>query len=430
MSYGRETEVIGMSSHRILPDIVSQHFADATSLYSIRSRLACAPHVRVRHLRRFDDRLEAHVDGLDVAGEQIWPICEAALSRQTPGILFAAAVVAILRNRFGRLEQLCSLAQVVPECERGLKSAFGWVEQDQLRGIVAPLLSSSDPYRRLIGITACALHRVSPGQARDVALEDDSSALRARALRAAGELGRRDLLPTCLKQLNSEDMPTRFWAAWATVLLGNQGQGLEALRTVAETADTFQHRALTLALLALDPEQGWAWLSANFSEPESLRRMLWGSGVVGDPTVVPWLVQQMAEPATARIAGEAFSLITGLDLAYLDLERKPPEQPVAGPNDNPDDPNVEMDDDDGLPWPNPERIDAWWRANGGRFQAGTRYFMGSLPTREHCLRVLREGFQRQRILAAHHLCLLAPGTVLFEWRAPAARQQRLLGGLD
>jgi uncharacterized protein (TIGR02270 family) len=85
-----------------------------------------------------------------------------------------------------------------------------------------------------------------------------------------------------------------------------------------------------------------------------------------------------------------------------------------------------MDEDEGLPWPDPERIAKWWQANGGRFEAGTRYFLGAPVTRENCLRALKEGFQRQRILAAHYLCLLEPGTVLFEWRAPAFRQQRLL----
>jgi hypothetical protein len=34
--------------------------------------------------------------------------------------------------------------------------------------------------------------------------------------------------------------------------------------------------------------------------------------------------------------------------------------------------------------------------------------------------------QRQRILAAHYLCLLDPGTPLFNTSAPAWRQQRWL----
>jgi len=136
----------------------------------------------------------------------------------------------------------------------------------------------------------------------------------------------------------------------------------------------------------------------------------------------------MDEPALARLAGESFSLITGLDLAYLDLERNPPEGVDFGPNDDPEDDNVAMDEDDSLPWPDPARIAAWWQAHGNSFVAGGRYFMGEPPSTAHALKVLREGFQRQRSAAALYLCLLQPGTALFNTAAPAWRQQRLLRG--
>ena len=127
-----------------------------------------------------------------------------------------------------------------------------------------------------------------------------------------------------------------------------------------------------------------------------------------------------------RLAGESFSFITGLDLAYLDLERKPPENFESGPNDDPNDDNVEMDADDGLPWPDPIKIQKWWDANKLKFQNGSRYFMGQPVTVEHCKQVLKDGYQRQRIAAAQYLCLLQPGTVLFPTSAPAWRQKRLL----
>jgi hypothetical protein len=44
--------------------------------------------------------------------------------------------------------------------------------------------------------------------------------------------------------------------------------------------------------------------------------------------------------------------------------------------------------------------------------------------------VLKTGHQRQRILAAHYLCLLNPGTPLFNTSAPAWRQQRLLAQMQ
>jgi uncharacterized protein (TIGR02270 family) len=415
---------------RKAPDtVLSQHAEDAAVLHSIRTALTAAPHVKLKHIRRFDDRVAAHLDGLSVAGEHAWPMLDAALASPSPGAVFAAAVMAIEGKSTERLNRLYALAEAMPEAQRGLVAAFGWVEQDRLRGIVAGLLASPTPFLRLLGIAVCAMHRVDPGKARDAALEGPVAELRARALRAAGELGRRELLPTCLGMLKAEDEASRFWAAWSAVVLGNRGAGLAALREFGDTPSRFQARAFRLALQAMDQADARAWLRRMSGNPENTRLLIQGTGNVGDPLVVPWLIEHMSDVKTARLAGEAFSVMTGLDLAYLDLEIKPPQNGGAGPNDDPDDPNVDMDTDDGLPWPDPERITRWWESNGGRFAPGARYFLGAPLTREHCLRGLKEGFQRQRILAAHYLCILEPGTTLFEWRAPSARQQRLLAAM-
>jgi uncharacterized protein (TIGR02270 family) len=161
-------------------------------------------------------------------------------------------------------------------------------------------------------------------------------------------------------------------------------------------------------------------------EPKDTRMLIQAVGVAGDPHYIPWLMEQMADLKVARLAGEAFSVITGADLAFIDLERRPPEDVELGPNDNPEDEDVGMDPDDGLPWPDPAKVRVWWEANRHRFPAGVRHFMGEPPNPENCRRVLREGYQRQRIAAALYLALLRPGTPLFPTSAPAWRQKRWL----
>ena len=42
----------------------------------------------------------------------------------------------------------------------------------------------------------------------------------ARALKAAGELGRKDLVAHCRQATEAEDDEVRFWAAWSAALLG------------------------------------------------------------------------------------------------------------------------------------------------------------------------------------------------------------------
>ena len=94
-------------------------------------------------------------------------------------------------------------------------------------------------------------------------------------------------------------------------------------------------------------------LKALAPNPANQRTLIQGTGIAGDPFYVPWLIKQMADEKTTRLAGESFSFMTGLDLAYLDLERKPPEGVEFGPTDNPEDEEVAMDADDSLPWPDP-----------------------------------------------------------------------------
>jgi uncharacterized protein (TIGR02270 family) len=295
---------------------------------------------------------------------------------------------------------------------------------------VSALLASTDPLRRLTGIAASAMHRVDPGLVSAHRLEDTDAAVRARAFRTAAELGKRELVSSVAAFMNDEDSACQLWAAWAAVVLGDRESALDLLQTAAGAAGPMQQRALQLALLAMPIARAHEALRRLAQQPDSARALIVGSGLVGDPGYIPWLIGHMADDKLARLAGESFSTITGVDLAWLDLERKPPEGLESGPTDNPEDTDIGMDADDGLPWPDQARVQAWWNGNGARFAAGTRHFVGAAPSRSHCMEVLKDGYQRQRIAAAYHLCLLDPGTPLFEWRAPAWRQQRELARMN
>jgi uncharacterized protein (TIGR02270 family) len=311
-------------------------------------------------------------------------------------------------------------------------SAFGWVSAARLPGLVKPLVVANEPSARLTGIAACAVHRVNPGLLARRQFEDPSPAVRLRALRAAGEIGCAELAPV-LRACQSPDGGggTRFWASWSAVLLGDRGAALNHLAEVGVVAGAHRDRALSLTLQAMELGAAHDVLRRLALDPNQTRWLIRGAGIAGDATYVPWLIRHhMSDPRTAPSAGEAFTLITGVDLAVHRLDWERPRTVQAGPNDDPDDEDVDIDADEGLTWPDPVKVAAWWEANGHRFQAGIRYFMGAPVTRAHCLDVLKNGDQRQRILAAHYLCLLEPGTPLFNTSAPAWRQQRVLAQMS
>ena len=413
------------ASEKSISIAVLQHVEESAVLRNIRSSLIEAPHVKLHHLRRFDDRLAAHLDGISVARDDGWTLCLAALQNPGTAELFVATVRAVEERRLDGLQQLLAVSEAMHETD-GPVSAFGWLEPASLQGIVKGLLVASEPFRRLIGVAACAVHRIDFRVSKAHHSRDVAPAVRARALRSAGELGLTEQAVDCTSAISDEDPDCSFWAAWSSVVLGNRNRGLDALTRVGETAGVHEARAFRLAFQAMSLDAAHKVLQQLGGAPGSVPRLIRGSGLSGNPTYVPWRMSHMSNDKTARLAGEAFSLITGTDLALLDLERNPPENFEPGPTDDPNDPNVEMDPDEGLPWPDAELIRQWWDANRRRFTEGVRYFMGAPVTREHCISVLKSGFQRQRILAAHYLCLLEPGTALFNTSAPAWRQQRQL----
>ncbi len=407
--------------------VVQQHADDAAVLRNTRTFLVSGPHVKLHQLGRLDDRLAAHLDGLAVAGEYGSKLAATALVNPGRGEAFAAAVRAIEGRDVLGLDKLLVIAEAAPESLSGVISAFGWVSTVNLRGITKAFLESPSPLLRQVGIAACDMHQVDPGTVVvDAAVRDDNTALRARALRVVADLGLVDHLPACTDALADEDPGCAYQAARAGVLLGHRGASVSALHRIAMAPGRWRSRALGLLVKLQSPADAHATLKALAKDPACIRLLIQGIGTAGDPHYVPWLIQQMQDLKLSRLAGESFSYITGLDLAYLDLERKPPEGVEFGPNDDPNDDNVAMDEDDGLPWPDVEKVSNWWQANGQRFTAGTRYFMGEPPSTAHCLDVLKNGFQRQRMAAAIYLCLLKPGTPLFNCAAPAWRQQRLL----
>lgn len=411
----------------VIPHIIDQHAEEAAFLWQLRNNAVNAPHYDLNDLIKLDNRVAAHLDGLAIAGNYGIGVCEATLENPGPNEVFVSAVRAIEEKNIQWLDHLFALVNAEPKLFIGLLSAFNWVSASSLQGTVALLLSSQDALKQFVGIEACVMHRVDPGTSLEQSLNQQTdSRLAARALRAAAELGRVDLLAICERYLENQEEACRFWAAWSAALLGNRKYAVNTLYTLAQTNNPYQEQSLTLILKLLPVADAHALLKKLAQDNANLRLVIQGAGIVGDPYYIPWLIKQMDDPAVARLAGESFSFITGLDLAYLDLEKDAPQDTVAGPSDNPEDNDVSVDTDEDLPWPDASKIQDWWNVNKQTFITGQRYFMAQQISHNQCLKTLHEGYQRQRKAAALYISMLAPGTPLFPTSAPGWRQKRWL----
>lgn len=409
----------------VIPDIVSQHVEEAAFLWLMRSNATHQPHYALKDLVKLDDRVEAHLDGLRVAGEPGWELCKAALGNEEAGEVFAASVMAFESGIESRVQAVLDVVTGNPELARGMVSALGWLTIELATPHIQRFHTSQVHLHREIGLVGSTLHRVDPGHFLTLAVGSRNLLLRARVLKAVGELGRKDLLKAVKENLRVEDDQVRYWAAWSGALLGELA-AIPILQRFVERVGPQRQQACAMALRHMSIQQGQAWLKTLASAPDTLRLAVQAAGVLGDPVNIPWLIQQMANPIVARVAGESFGFVTGIDLDYDNLDMDKPEGFEVGPTEDPEDENVAMDADEYLPWPDALLIEKWWSTHRLEFTNGTRYLLGKPMTIDSLKEVLKNGKQRQRRAAAIELTMRQPGQPLFNCSAPGLRQQALL----
>ena len=278
-------------------------------------------------------------------------------------------------------------------------------------------------------MTACRLHGVDPGPALLAALGDASPGLRAAGLRTAGETGGTRLLEQTLEAMQTKHPSVAFEAAWAAALMGDRTVAPSVLWKEARRAPITGGRRspLLLSLLVAAPEQSHRMIReiANGGLPEAnrWRAVIRACGWAGHVDYIPWLIECTDDDKLARLAGEAISMLMGVDLSVASLTRPRPMRRTLEVEDQgyPD-----YDEDEELPWPEPGAMRTWWAGQSSRFPPMQISFMGAVPGEQSCRRVLATGTQRQRLVAALRLKILKPETALFNVFAPAWRQRRAL----
>jgi uncharacterized protein (TIGR02270 family) len=415
----------------VIAEVIDRHVEEAAILWCRRDCAAGEPHFTLGDLMHLDCQLEAQIDGMRVAeaesSDAAWTVCQQELRWNAPGEVFAAAVLAGESNRSRRIVEVTTVAHHCYDCSRALVAALGWLTTEHANHSIDRLLTTANPFERRVGIAACAVRGRHPGEALANAISSRDKLLKARALRAAGELARGDLLPAARKAMGQKDWHVRFSAAWAVARLSRDEPALRVLKQTVESQSPDQGRALQLVLRRMQPDEAAKWINDLATKLELLRQAVIATGVVGVPEAIPGVVQNMDSPPLARGGGEAFTMITGVDLAAQKMEGAWPAGFTAGPTEDPADNNVAMDEDENLLWPDATKLAAWWQKHSGELQPGTRYLCGQPMTEEWLEHVLRHGYQRQRAAAALELALLRPNEPLFNVRAPGQRQQELLG---
>jgi len=410
-----------MPSPAIVKHIVDQYFDEAAFLWTQRDTAATSSYYSLQDLAYADSRVEAHLDGLRIAGDHGWGLCEGGIDPDDPGTVFTSAIIAFESGDKDRIKLVVETASESHATFREAVSALGWMETRVFNNSITELVSHPSLSLRRLGVAACGIRRVNPRVYLEQAIQSEDLILKAIALDTAGELKRLDLLSELQQHFQHEDPACRFAAAKSALLLGDRS-ALDSLGVFALSKSKFTLKALQYALRVVDGQTAHNWFQALAKDIEQRRTMLKAIGFRGDPFYLPMLLKQMETPEYARLAAETFSCITGVDLVSSRLSAGKPESFQAGPTDDPDDADVGMDHDEDLPWPDVERLTHWWQQHDGSFPAGARYLAGHPISLESCTEILQSGNQQQRYAASLEIALTSPEAAFVNTKAPGFRQ--------
>jgi uncharacterized protein (TIGR02270 family) len=399
---------------------------DAAFLWLLRSNAINQPHYHLADLNELDQRIDAQLDGLMTAPEESWEVCEASLALQQPGEAFVASALAFRSLDVRKIQIAVEAGLADTRAFEGLVSAMAWLPGRLVHSWIKKFLTSKDLDHKHLALAVCSARREDPREYLTTILQRSDclthEKLYARGLRLIGELKRFDLIPALRQGVSGENTNTRFWAHWSAILLGDKTQVAQLQEWVLNT-NPMQRRAIELCFRTLPADTARDWITRLAQDPANQRLVIHATAVLGDPQAINWLLIQMHKPALTRLAGEAFTTITGIDLVAhkLVLEDIPELEDVL-PDDGAQNEEIDTSEDQHLPFPDTAKLAAVWQKYQQRFASGQRYFMGQMlgnnqQSSEHLRHVYETGTQRQRAAAALELSLLEPSQYLLNHAA-------------
>lgn len=407
----------------IVENVVLQHAENACALWSQRTDAVTQPHYNLADLTDLDQRLEANLWGLRIAGPQADPLLANVIDPDEAGNRFVRTLFSLERGDRETFRELLDAAESDSDALAEMRSALAWVDARHLEGIVRALLDDSSVAATLLGLAGCVAHGRSPGGYLKRHIEHADSRVRCAAMRVAADSGEHALLAVVDVDATPADPSERYERARLLALLGERRLAKNELEQLALSDGGLQSAATALFVQIATSEEARSLLRTINRDPERARDVVRGFGLTGDPIALEWLIERIDAPLHARLAGEAIATITGFDLALENLDRTDPPEGfvVGGPDDDPSHDDVSLEEDDNLPWPDAERIADRWHESVG-LRKGRQYLDGRERTRPELEHVLANGYQRQRAAAALQLGLLAPSARHADIGLPTARQ--------
>jgi uncharacterized protein (TIGR02270 family) len=408
----------------ILLDILEEHLEEADFLFYQRENALGDRVYDLDALAELEERLLAHLDGLVLGGKAAWALLEPKLAGGELGEIFAAAFVAMESGDPARIDLV---QKTFPAAEGavldGIRQALRHSASSQVEKIVRPHLNSEKEAVRAAAIDVISFRRVPlETSLLQSGLIGKDPLVVAAAANAVGRLRIAGLKDEVEAALESDAAPVRLEAIRAGLLLKSEKALSRCRKAVQERGEEAGEAILFLGLLG-HAEDG-ALLVNTLGEAALARNAITSLGLLGQPAGMDVLIRCTFDPKLARLAGDAMRTLTGVD-----LEKENLIAPKAEADAKTEEDDFETDPDEGLPIPDPAKVEGWWRKNGPRFDKKARYRKGQPYSPRGLIELLRTGTLPDRHHAALEWALIDSTRLPLETQAFAARQRKEMTGL-
>jgi len=369
------------SPRAFLVGLYEEYLAEASFLYAQRLSLLDDPKIAWNERGEFEERLEAHIDGLVVGGQLALEVCGRQAAEGDFGELYAAACVFCRQNRQDLVLEI--LDQLDGEDAEKTSAVAGALKQE-LPEAWCPdfltLLAGGNPKLAPVLARAFGYRRVPCGPQLLAALRRCAAAAVPELVWALGRIAYSPAAEVLLDYLRSEEEPVRAAAAVALARIGEPGMIDRCL------AEMHSHTWPLVPLGLAGGRSAWAALTELHRTNNSADCVI-ALGLLGDAASVPDLLRLLEQAAPATPAALALQAITGAGIsetAFIPEEVNEDElfeaERAAFRRGQPP---VRVD---GRPFGStvtrlsqkPEDWNRWWQTNATRFTPGVRYRNGGL----------------------------------------------------
>ncbi len=403
----------------IIPPLIGRHAADAAFYWLQLDQSVGSFQLTPTRLRLFNSRLEAHLEGLEIAGADAVQPAFAALERwKKPGEAFVCTWLVSQHPDEAWLGRLTSYLNEQPDTLlRGGISALAWLPE----GAAHPLIERWSHQQAAAALQVAALRATALRAPETIGtlalplseyLASPVPYVRAAACRALCKQPPESAAPMLRGALKDDDMVVRAEAAIAlSAMPGTDDAGAVLWHCVAAQAAIHAQATGWYRMQAMRRLNRWtrylAWLAplGHPDLPTLFEHLPPRVGLAfalyhGDGAHLSRVVSTLTSPETTRYAGWVWQSLTGIDLEAAGLTLPEPDKvPTSGPITD-----AQLDADNGLPLPDAAAI----ASHTVQTVAGKRCLLGRELTASEAIRLLAEAPQAIRSVAALSLRTTLP----------------------